>query len=76
MRPSSRIASLFLFAFGVALLAWVAYDATSVQQALGLSAVLDEATVAVGGLVLGLGSLGAGYGFWRTAGRQASLQGQ
>lgn len=45
---------------GMGLLAWVSYDATSVLGALGLQARMDEATVAV--LALSLGIVLAGTG--------------
>ena len=73
MRPYSRIASLCCYAFGLALIAWVAYDATTVQRVLGLTPVLSEAAVAVAALALGSTSLGAGYVLWRAARRQARL---
>lgn len=54
-------------ALGFALIAWILYDATSVQETLRLAAVVDEATVALLGLALGLTLIAVGIAAWLRA---------
>jgi transcriptional regulator with XRE-family HTH domain len=56
--------SAALFA-GVALLAWVSYDATNVMQTLGLQARMDEAAVASIALLVGFFLVTSGIYIWR-----------
>jgi hypothetical protein len=56
-----------LVALSSALVAWVLYDATSVLETLRLAAVVDEASVALLGLALGLASIAVGIALWRRA---------
>ena len=51
MNRNRQISALFVF-LGAGLLAWILVDASSVDSTLGLSAVLDEASVAVLGLAV------------------------
>jgi len=67
----SRILGMTLFLFGIALLAWLLYDATSVQVVLGLESFMSEAVVVIAGLLFVAASLGAGVICWRLARRRA-----
>ena len=74
MLSSSRITGLALFLMGCALLAWLLYDATSVQAALGLGALANEGAVAIVGLLVAMASLCAGLVFWRRGRRPAAIE--
>jgi hypothetical protein len=65
----SRTTGLTLFLFGIALLAWLLYDATGVQAALGLTGRVSEAVVVIVGLLVVAASLSAGIVCWFTARR-------
>lgn len=65
MRDREKRIGIALVAFGLALLAWLLYDATSVHRVLGLDAVMDEASVALGGLAVGAALVATGIACWR-----------
>lgn len=65
MKIFARISGSVSLLAGVALLAWVSYDATSVMQSLGLQARMDEAAVALTTLLLGALLLASGIYIWR-----------
>ena len=48
----NRLAGALLFSVGALLLAWIVVDASSVASTLGLTSILQEASVAVLGLVV------------------------
>ncbi len=59
-----------LVVLGLALFAWLAYDATAVMDTLRLAAVASEGAVAAGGLWLAAGLVGAGVVCLRRAARR------
>ncbi len=65
MRDLGRLVGIALVVAGLALLAWLLYDATSVLDALGLGVVVDEATVALLGLLVGVVCVLMGIACWR-----------
>lgn len=67
MKTLMRACALALGSIGLTLLVWVGYDAGSVLNALGPQAGMDEATVAVVGLSLGVFLVIAGLFTWHTA---------
>ncbi len=68
MRSQSKLAALALVAFGLALFAWLLYDASAVVETLGLGSVASEALVALAGLTVVAASVGLGVAFWRGLG--------
>ena len=74
MHSSSRITGLALFLMGGALLAWLLYDATSVQAALGLDGLASEGAVALVGPLVGVAALCAGLVCWRRGRRHAAIE--
>lgn len=74
MRDRGRLVGVALIIPGLALLAWLLYDATSVVSTLGLDAIVDEASVAVGGLAAGGVLIATGIVCWRRArGRTSAM---
>jgi len=67
VRTLVRICASALITLGVSLLAWISYDATAVLQALGSQNLLDEAGVALGGLLISLALIASGLFSWRQA---------
>ncbi len=65
MRDLGRLIGIALIVAGLTLLAWLLYDATSVLEAFGLGAVVDEATVALLGLLVGAACVVLGIACWR-----------
>jgi len=67
MRTLVRACASALVVVGLGLLAWVAYDATSVLRVFGPHVWVDEATVAMVGLAVGVFLAIAGIFIWHTA---------
>lgn len=65
MKRFSQLSSFVVLLAGVALLAWVSYDATNVMRSVGLEARMDEATVAAFTLSLGTFMVASGIYIWR-----------
>lgn len=65
MRERGRLMSIALVTSGLVLLAWLLYDATGAHRALGLDSVVDEASVALGGLAAGVALVATGIVYWR-----------
>jgi hypothetical protein len=65
MAPRTTTAAVALVAAGLALLAWVLYDAGVVRDTLRLGTLASEATVALAGLLAALSSVAAGALAWR-----------
>ena len=72
MRSSPRLAGIALVILGLALLAWLLYDATSVVETLGLAALMSEAAVALLGLLVVAVCLGGGVACLRKSRAQAT----
>lgn len=60
MNVRGRFAGLALLTFGVLLLAWLLYDATSVLTALRLDGTVSEAGVALAGLAVAAAAVASG----------------
>lgn len=67
LRTTRSAGAAGFVALGFALVAWVLYDATSVLETLRLADVVDEASIALLGLALGLASIAVGIVLWRRA---------
>jgi hypothetical protein len=65
LKTIKSVCAAVFVASGIALIAWLSYDAAIVQEALRLGTVLDEAGVAVLALALGLCSIASGIVLWR-----------
>lgn len=74
MRKPSWIGPLTLVSSGLALLAWVLYDATSLRDRLWLASVMDEASVALLGLAVSSISMVLGIALLRRARVRAAAQ--
>jgi hypothetical protein len=73
MRERGRLMSIALVTSGLALLAWLLYDATGAHRALRLDSVMDEASVVVGGLAAGVALVATGILYWRRSRGRTSL---
>lgn len=65
MKVLARIVTLIAMLTGLALLAWILYDASQVWRTLGSRPPVDETTVAVVGLGLALLLVGFAKAGWR-----------
>jgi len=65
MKIFARLSGSAALLGGVALLAWVSYDATNVMQTLGVQTRMDEAAVASIALLLGSVLVASGIFIWR-----------
>jgi hypothetical protein len=65
LKTFKSVCAAVLVVSGIALIAWLSYDAAILQESLRLGTVMDEAGVALLALASGLCSMASGIFLWR-----------